>query len=99
MSIIASLRSRGQAAAGRAVGKLLSDPRRVEQLGELVSLVQKGRKAVETAQEAAVKAVGLASSGDLKATSKRLAKLRRSARQLDVKLGKLSELLEDEAVE
>lgn len=97
MSIIASLRTRSKAAAGNAVTKILSDPRRVEQLGELVNLVQKGRKAVDSAQEAAVKAVGLASTSDIKATGKRLAKLRRSARQLDSKLSKLSELLEDEA--
>lgn len=87
---MSSLRSRTTALAMKAVEKLLSDPKRAEQLGELFVRVQKGRQTVAAAQEAALNAVGLASSGDVKAAGRRLAALRRSARKLDEKLSQVA---------
>lgn len=94
MSLVDSLRSRGNAVAARAMEKFFSDPRRVERLGEFANLVQRGRKSIDAAQEAALKAVGVASSGDVRAAGKRLAVLRRSARRLDDKLSELSSRLD-----
>lgn len=90
MGLVDTLRSKGQSLAGSAMSKLFEDEKRAEKIGELFTLVQKGRKAVDTAQEAALRGMGVASSGELKATGKRLAQLRRSARQLDDKLSKLA---------
>lgn len=92
--MVDSLRSRGNAVAARAMEKFFSDPRRVERLGELANMVQRGRQSIDAAQEAALKAVGVASSGDMRAAAKRLAVLRRSARRLDDKLTELSSRLE-----
>jgi hypothetical protein len=90
MSVVKSLRSKGMAIAGQAMEKLFADQRRAEQIGELLGMIQKSRKAIDDAQEAALKGLGIVSSGDLKAANKRLAGLRKSARQLDEKLGKLA---------
>jgi hypothetical protein len=89
MDVVKSLRVKGMALAGQAMEKVFADQRRAEQIGELLGMLQKSRKRLDDAQEAAMKGLGLASSGDLKAASKRLAGLRKSARQLDEKLGTL----------
>jgi hypothetical protein len=90
MSLVDTLRSRSMALAGQAASRIFEDERRAEQIGAVLNLVQRGRKAIEGAQERALRNMGVASSGDLKATSKRLAQLRKSARKLDEKLGALA---------
>jgi len=90
MGMFDSLKSAGTAAAGEAVKKFLADEKRTEQIGELLNLIQRSRKALDGAQEKALRGMGVASSGDLKAAGKRLAALRKSARLLDEKLGALA---------
>lgn len=91
MGLADSLRSKGAALAGQAMTKLFADEKRAQQLGELLNLVQLGKKRLDEVQERALREMGVASSGDLKAAGKRLAALRKSARQLDEKLGALAD--------
>lgn len=95
MRLVDTLKRQALGLGGKAMEKVFADERRAEQIGELFMLVQRGRKRVNSAQQAALRSMGMASSGDLKATSKRLAQLRRSARQLDEKLGRLAVQLEE----
>lgn len=90
MGLAKDLKSRSAAIAGEAVTKLFADEKRAAQIGELLNMVQKSRKAIDEAQERALRNMGVASSGDLKAAGKRLAALRKSARKLDEKLGALA---------
>lgn len=99
MGLVDTLRQQAVGLGGKTLEKVFADEKRAEQLGELFMFVQRGRKAVDTAQEAALRGLGLASSGDLKATGKRLARLRRSARQLDEKLSRLSDRLDEPATD
>ena len=90
MGIVDTIKSRGTALAGQAMEKLFEDPKRAEQVGELVGRIQRGRQAIGEAQDAALRTIGVASSSEGKAAGKRLAALRKSARKLDEKLGKLA---------
>jgi hypothetical protein len=89
MGLIDTLRAKGTDLAGQAMGKLFEDERRAEKLGQLVTMIQQGKKSVDALQEAALKGLGVASSGEVKAAGKRLAALRKSARRLDEKLSLL----------
>src|ERR1700677_2253333 len=90
MGLVDDMRSRSTAIAGQVLSKFFADEKRAEQVGELLNLVQKSRKALDEAQEKALRGMGVASSGDLKAAGKRLAALRKNARKLDEKLGALA---------
>ena len=90
MGLVDDVKSRGAALAGQAMNKIFADEKRAEQIGELLNLFQRSRKALVGAQEKALRGMGVASSGDLKAAGKRLAALRKSARKLDEKLGTLA---------
>jgi hypothetical protein len=90
MGLMDAIKSKSATLAGQAMAKLFEDEKRAVQLGELIGMLQKGRRAIDGAQEAALKGLGLASSGDVRAASKRLAALRKSARKLDEKLGALA---------
>lgn len=93
MGLVESLKARGTELAGRAMSKLFEDEKRAEQVGELFGMLQRGRKAVASAQEATLKGLGVASRGEVQAAGKRLAQLRKSARKLDEKLGNLQSSL------
>jgi BMFP domain-containing protein YqiC len=93
MGLVDSLKARGTELAGRAMTRMFEDEKRAEQLGELVGMLQRGRKAVASAQEATLKGLGVASRGEVQAAGKRLAQLRKSARKLDEKLGALQSRL------
>ncbi len=86
MGLVDTFFSKSTDIAEKAIQKFFEDSNRASQVASLVGSVQRGKKALENAQEAALKRVGLASSGDLKAAGKRLAQLRKSARSLDQKL-------------
>jgi hypothetical protein len=94
MGLVDSLMNKGGALAGQAMAKLFEDEKRAGQIAELVGLMQRGRKALDSAQEQALKGLGVASSGEVKAAGKRLAQLRKSARKLDEKLGALKSKLD-----
>lgn len=95
MNLVDTLKRQALGLGGKAMEKVFADEKRAEQIGELFMFVQRGRKAVDSAQQAALRGVGMASTGDLKATGKRLAQLRRSARKLDEKLGRLAVQIEE----
>lgn len=96
MGLVDALKKQALGLGGKAMERVFADERRAEQVGELFMMVQRGRKAVDAAQEAALRGLGVASSGDLKATGKRLAQLRRTARQLDEKLSRLADRLDED---
>lgn len=95
MSLVDTLRSKGSDIAGRAVARLFEDEKRAQKIGDLFTAISRGRQALDSAQESALKGLGVASSGELRAAGKRLARLRRSARQLDEKLGTLARKIPD----
>lgn len=93
MGFADDLRSKGTDLAGKAMQKLFEDEKRAEQLAALIGAMQRGRKSLDAAQEQALRNLGVASSGDMKAAGKRLAQLRKSARALDEKLSALQRKL------
>jgi len=97
MGMLEELRAKGADLAGKAMTKLLDDPRRAERVGELLGLVQKGRKKLDDMQEAALRGLGVASHGEVQQAGRRLAALRRTARALDEKLGEVAGRLEGDA--
>jgi BMFP domain-containing protein YqiC len=96
MGLVGDLRARGSDLAGKAMTKLLDDPKRAEKVGELLGMIQRGRKKLDDAQQAALKSLGVASRGEFQAAGKRLASLRRTARTLDEKLGQVAGRLDGE---
>ena len=94
MGLVDSIRSKGVHLAGQAMTKLFEDEKRAAQVGELIGKIQQGRKRLDAAQEAALRSLGIVSSGELRDASKRLAALRKSARKLDEKLGTLASKVE-----
>jgi len=95
MGIVDMIKSRGAEAVGKAMEKLFEDPKRAEQVAELVGAIQRGRKTIGDAQEAAFQALGVVSRGEVQAAGKRLAALRKTARKLDDRLGQLETRLLD----
>lgn len=91
MALVDTLKKQAAALGAKAMEKAFADERRAEQIGELFMYVQRGRKAVTEVQDSALRSMGVATSTDIKATGKRLARLRRSARQLDEKLARLAD--------
>lgn len=96
MGLVDTLFSKGSDIAGKAMQKLFEDEQRAQRIAEVVGMVQRGRKALDDAQESALKNLGVVSSGDMKAAGKRLAQLRKSARALDEKLSAVKKKLEAE---
>ncbi len=77
-----SLKSKVTGALGRAVEKVLADETRAAKVAQAVGKVQKGREALEQAQENVMRALGLASRSDYKEIAKRLSALKRRVRHL-----------------
>ncbi len=96
MGLVDDARKKGGRLAGKAVEKLFQDEKRAQKIASVIGLVQRGKKAWDTAQESALKSLGVASSGEMKAAGKRLARLRKSARALDEKLAKVQRRVEGE---
>ena len=76
----------GLKAVGRAAGTVLSDPRGQEALARAVGLAQRGLRLLETAQERALHAAGLAARPDYYELRKQVARVRRKARELSERL-------------
>jgi hypothetical protein len=93
MGLVDNLRTKSAELAGQAMQRLFEDEKRAQQIASLIGFVQRGKKVLDGAQESALKGLGVASSGDMKAAGKRLAQLRKSARALDQKLGQLQHKL------
>ena len=80
------LLERGANAVGRAAGAMLSDPRGQEVLARAVGMAQRGLRLVESAQERALHAAGLAARPDYDELRKQVARLKRKARDLSAQL-------------
>jgi hypothetical protein len=76
----------GARAVSRAARTLLADPRGQEALARAVGLAQHGLQLLESAQERALHAVGLAARPDYQELRKQVARLKRKARELSEKL-------------
>jgi hypothetical protein len=69
-------------AVGKAVERVLSDEQRAAKVARAVGAVQKGREAIDKAQEDLMRAMGFASKSDYKAVGKKIATLKRRVRHL-----------------
>jgi len=76
----------GARVVGRAAGLMLSDPRGQEALARAVGFAQRGLRLLESAQEHALHAVGLAARPDYQELRKHVARLKRKARELTERL-------------
>jgi hypothetical protein len=76
----------GAQLVGRAAEKVLSDPRGQEAVARIVGLAQRGRRRVEELQEQLMAAAGIPGRQDYQDLAKRLARIKRKARDLAGKL-------------
>lgn len=74
---------------GKAVGKLLEDPRRAERVAAAVGAVQRGKQRVESAQGQVLNAMGFAHQGEYRELGRRISAARRKAKHLLEKLEQL----------
>ena len=82
-----SLRSMGIAKSLKKVmDRLMADDQRAKKLAQAVGSVQRGKKAFDRGQEELMRSLSVATRGDFKAVGKKLAGLKRRARELDQKL-------------
>lgn len=88
-NIFDDLKGRALELGGKAMGKLLEDPKRAGQVAAAVGAVQRGKQRVEGAQAQALNAMGFASQADYKDLAKRISAARRKAKHLLEKLERL----------
>lgn len=81
-----SLIEHGARAVERGAGALMSDARGREVVARAVGIAQRGLRLFEAAQEHALHAAGLAARPDYVELRKQVARIRRKARELAVKL-------------
>ncbi len=76
----------GTRLVARAAEKVLSDPRGQDAVARAVGLAPRGRKRVEEVQERFMAAAGIPGRQDYQDLAKQLARIKRKARDLAVKL-------------
>jgi hypothetical protein len=76
----------GTRLVGRAAEKVLSDPRGQDALARAVGMAQRGRRRFEEAQERLMAAAGIPGRQDYQELAKQLARIKRKAREVAVKL-------------
>lgn len=76
----------GTRLVARATEKVLSDPRGQDAVARAVGLAQRGKKRVEEVQEKLMSAAGIPGRQDYEELAKRLARIKRKARELAGKL-------------
>ena len=84
-----NLRTRAMGYLGRAVERMLSDEQRAAQVAKAVGAVQKGKEALDRAQENFMRAFGFAARSDYRDVGKRLSALKRRVRHLAEKVEKM----------
>ncbi len=89
MGLAKSLKKKAFDLSGKAMEKLLADEDRAMQIAKAVGAVQKGKKAVEKAQDDVLHAIGYANRADYKELGKKISALKRRARDLAAKVEKL----------
>lgn len=91
MGIRDDLKKQALEASGKAMEKLMADEKRALAIASAIGRVQKGKQALDRGQEELMKALHFAPKSEFKAVGKQLAGLKRRLRELDEKLGELSE--------
>lgn len=76
----------GTRLVARATEKVLSDPRGQDAVARAVGFAQRGRRRVEEVQEKLMSAAGIPGRQDYEDLAKRLARIKRKARELAGKL-------------
>ena len=84
-----TVRERAAELGMKAMGKIFEDPQRAEAIASAIGGLQKVKKAIDEAQEKALKAAGLVTREDFKAAGKRLSALKRRCRELAEELDSL----------
>lgn len=80
------VRDRGMRLVARAVERVMADARGQEAVAAAVGAAQRGRRRFEAMEERILHAVGLAARPDYADLAKRLARVKRKARELSDKL-------------
>ena len=93
MSERKSIKDRAMAAGFKAMGKLMEDPKRAEQVGKAFETAQKTMAAIDATQTRALHAAGIAAKDDFKAAGKRIKALRERAESITERLSRIEERL------
>ncbi len=91
MGIGKELKKRALGMSAKAMEKLMADEKRAMAIANAIGRVQKGKQALDRGQEELMKAFNFAPKSEFKAVGKQLSGLKRRLRELDEKLGELSE--------
>jgi hypothetical protein len=91
MGIGKELKKRAMDVTSKAMEKLMADEKRAMQVATAIGKVQRGKQALDKGQEDLMRAFSFAPKGDFKAVGKKLSSLKRRLRELDEKLGTLTE--------
>lgn len=84
-----NLKTRTMGMLGKTVERLLADEKRAAKVAKAVGRMQKGKEALDKAQESALRAVGFASKNDYKDVGKKISSLKRRVRHLAEKIEKI----------
>lgn len=90
MSIADDLKKQALGVSSKALEKLMADEQRALKLASALGSVQRGKQALDKGQEELMRALHFAPKSDFKALGKKLAGLKRRARELDEKLDELA---------
>ena len=85
--IAGALFETGTRLVSRAAGAVLEDPRGQEAVARAVGIAQRGRKRLEALQERVMHAAGIPGRQDYQDLAKQLARIKRKARELSVRMG------------
>lgn len=85
---IDELKNRTMGMLGKAVERVLSDETRAAKVAKAVGRVQKGKEAIDRAQEGLLKNLGVATKADYKDVGKRISALKRRVRHLAERIEK-----------
>lgn len=91
MGIRDELKKQALDASSKAMEKLMADEKRAMAIANAIGRVQRGKQALDRGQEELMKALNFAPKSEFKAVGKQLSGLKRRLRELDEKLGELSE--------
>lgn len=84
-----NLKTRTMGMLGKTVERILADEKRAAKVAKAVGRMQKGKEALDKAQESALRAVGFASKNDYKDVGKKISSLKRRVRHLAEKIEKI----------
>ena len=83
---IDDLKHRTVGIVGKAIERVLADEKRAAKVARAVGAVQKGKEAIDRAQENLLKNLGVATCSDYREVGKRVSSLKRRVRHMAEKL-------------